>query len=94
MNAATSFAAEHKGQLVIVSALVVYSYAKKKLTAGGIIAAVGTAAVHMLHPWGVPFNLLVGFFVAGTVGTKVCQSLSSLETFEMSSAECGAKPTS
>jgi len=66
------FALQHKGQLAIVTALVVYSAAKNKLTPGGIAAAIVTAGIHMIHPWGVFFNLLVGFFVAGTVGTKVC----------------------
>jgi uncharacterized membrane protein len=64
-------ALQHKGQLGIVTALVVYSAAKNKLTPGGIAAAIVTAGIHMIHPWGVFFNLLVGFFVAGTVGTKV-----------------------
>jgi uncharacterized membrane protein len=64
-------ALQYKGQLGIVTALVVYSAAKNKLTPGGIAAAIVTAGIHMIHPWGVFFNLLVGFFVAGTVGTKV-----------------------
>lgn len=65
------FVLQHKGQLAIVTALVVYSATKNKLTPGGIAAAIVTAGIHMIHPWGVFFNLLVGFFVAGTVGTKV-----------------------
>lgn len=65
------FVFQHKGQIGVVSALVAYSLAKKKLTPGGVAAAVATAVVHMVHPWGVFFNLLVGFFVVGTVGTKV-----------------------
>jgi uncharacterized membrane protein len=69
--AAMDFVLQHKGQLGIVTALVVYSAAKNKLTPGGIAAAIVTAGIHMIHPWGVFFNLLVGFFVAGTVGTKV-----------------------
>ncbi|KAK6008184.1 hypothetical protein QM012_000087 [Aureobasidium pullulans] len=65
------FVLQHKGQLGVVTALVVYSAAKNKLTPGGIIAAIMTAGIHMVHPWGVFFNLLVGFFIAGTVGTKI-----------------------
>ncbi|KAI5195856.1 hypothetical protein AUEXF2481DRAFT_39793 [Aureobasidium subglaciale EXF-2481] len=65
------FALQHKGQLGAVTALVLYSAAKNKLTPGGIVAAVVTAEIHMMHPWGVFFNLLVGFFIAGTVGTKI-----------------------
>lgn len=66
------FGATHPLQLLITSALVVYSLAKKKLTPDGVVAAVGTALVHMLHPWGVFFYLLVAFFLAGTIATKVC----------------------
>lgn len=65
------FVLQHKGQLGAVTALVVYSAAKNKLTPGGIVAAIVTAGIHMVHPWGVFFNLLVGFFIAGTLGTKV-----------------------
>ncbi|KAG9952125.1 hypothetical protein KCU85_g2345, partial [Aureobasidium melanogenum] len=65
------FVLQHKGQLGAVTALVVYSAAKNKLTPGGIVAAIVTAGIHMVHPWGVFFNLLVGFFIAGTLGTKI-----------------------
>ena len=78
------FALQHKGQLAIVTALVVYSAAKNKLTPGGIAAAIVTAGIHMVHPWGVFFNLLVGFFVAGTVGTKVC-----IPDFPLASSDLG-----
>ncbi|THX16808.1 hypothetical protein D6D13_01142 [Aureobasidium pullulans] len=74
MVTAMDFALEHKGQLGIITALVVYSAAKNKLTPAGIAAAIVTAGIHMLHPWGVFFNLLVGFFIAGTVGTKINHS--------------------
>ncbi|THY32412.1 hypothetical protein D6D00_01681 [Aureobasidium pullulans] len=74
MVTAMVFALEHKGQLGIITALVVYSAAKNKLTPAGIAAAIVTAGIHMLHPWGVFFNLLVGFFIAGTVGTKINHS--------------------
>ncbi|KAG9530401.1 hypothetical protein E4T50_05485 [Aureobasidium sp. EXF-12298] len=65
------FVLQHKGQLGVVTALVAYSAAKNKLTPGGIVAAIVTAGIHMVHPWGVFFNLLVGFFIAGTLGTKI-----------------------
>ncbi|TIA05429.1 hypothetical protein D6C82_00144 [Aureobasidium pullulans] len=74
MVTAMDFALEHKGQLGIITALVMYSAAKNKLTPAGIAAAIVTAGIHMLHPWGVFFNLLVGFFIAGTVGTKINHS--------------------
>lgn len=67
-----SFGAEHPLQILITAGLVVYSLAKNKLTGDGIVAAVVTAVIHMLHPWGVFFYLLVTFFMAGTVATKVC----------------------
>lgn len=71
-----AFGAAHPLQITITAGLVVYSVSKKKLTPDGIAAAVVTAVVHMLHPWGVFFYLLVTFFLAGTIATKVCQNLS------------------
>ena len=66
-----AFGAGHPLQILITAGLVAYSSAKKKLTPNGIIAAIVTAVVHMLHPWGVFFYLLVTFFLAGTIATKV-----------------------
>ena len=67
-----SFGAAHPAQITITAGLVAYSFTKKKLTPDGIVAAVVTAVVHMMHPWSVFFYLLVTFFLAGTTATKVC----------------------
>jgi uncharacterized membrane protein len=52
-------------------ALVYRAYSHKSLTPGGIIVAALTAAAHAVHPWNMPFVLLVVFFLAGTYVTKV-----------------------
>ena len=48
------------------------AYSHKSLTPVGIAAAVLTAIAHAIHPWNLPFVLLVVFFLAGTRVTKVC----------------------
>ena len=53
-------------------ALVYRAWSHKTLTPAGIVTAALTAAVHALHPWSLPFILLVVFFLAGTRVTKVC----------------------
>ncbi|KAL1869439.1 hypothetical protein VTK73DRAFT_3143 [Phialemonium thermophilum] len=47
------------------------AYSHKSLTPGGIFAAFLTAIAHAVHPWNLPFALLVVFFLAGTRVTKV-----------------------
>lgn len=47
------------------------AYSKKSLTSGGIVAAALTAIAHAVHPWNLPFVLLVVFFLAGTRVTHV-----------------------
>jgi uncharacterized membrane protein len=49
------------------------AYSKKSLTPGGILAAALTATAHAVHPWNLPFVLLVVFFLAGTRVTHVCK---------------------
>ncbi len=58
--------------------LVYRAYAKKSLTPAGIFAAALTAIAHAVHPWNLPFVLLVVFFLAGTRATHVSRPLSSL----------------
>jgi uncharacterized membrane protein len=53
-------------------ALVYRAWSHKSLKPAGIVVAALTAAVHALHPWNLPFVLLVVFFLAGTRVTKVC----------------------
>ena len=52
-------------------ALVYRAYSRNSLTPLGIVVAALTAAVHAIHPWSLPFALLVVFFLAGTAVTKV-----------------------
>lgn len=55
-------------------ALLCYrAHSKKSLTPGGIFAALLTAIAHAVHPWNLPFVLLVVFFLAGTRATHVRQ---------------------
>lgn len=54
--------------------LVLRAYSKKSLTPGGIVAATLTAIAHAVHPWNLPFVLLVVFFLAGTRATHVSRA--------------------
>jgi uncharacterized membrane protein len=57
---------------VPVTLAIVYRGAShKSLTPAGIVAAVITAAAHAVHPWNLPFALLMVFYLAGTRVTKV-----------------------
>jgi uncharacterized membrane protein len=56
-------------------ALVYRAWSHKSLTPAGIVVAALTAAAHALHPWNLPFVLLVVFFLAGTRVTKVLETL-------------------
>ncbi|KAF2723768.1 hypothetical protein K431DRAFT_282461 [Polychaeton citri CBS 116435] len=69
--AVKAFASTHIPQITATAGLVTFALAKHKLTPGGIVAAILTAFVHMLHPWPVFFWLLVTFFLGGVVVTKV-----------------------
>lgn len=55
----------------ITLAMVYRSWSHKSLTPAGIVAAVLTAAAHAVHPWNLPYALLIVFFLAGTRVTKV-----------------------
>jgi uncharacterized membrane protein len=55
-------------------ALVYRAWSHKSLTPAGIVAAALTAVAHAIHPWNLPFVLLVVFFLAGTRVTKVFQT--------------------
>lgn len=60
----------------ITLGMVYRAHSHKSLTPAGIVAAVFTAIAHAVHPWSLPFTLLIVFFLAGTKVTKVC-SLST-----------------
>jgi uncharacterized membrane protein len=61
----------HIAPLIVTFALVAYSLARNKLTLEGVVAAATTALIHMSHPQPVFFNLLVAFFLTGTIATRV-----------------------
>lgn len=54
-----------------VTALVYRAWSRKSLTPAGLVAAVLTALVHVVHPWSAPFFLLAVFYLGGTSATKV-----------------------
>jgi uncharacterized membrane protein len=54
------------------------AHAHKSLTPAGIVVAALTAAAHAVHPWNLPFVLLVTFFLAGTRVTKVRTEYSTV----------------
>ena len=56
--------------------LVYRAWSHNSLTPAGIVVAVLTATVHALHPWNLPFVLLIVFFLAGTRVTKVRDEFS------------------
>ncbi|KAH6844965.1 integral membrane protein DUF92-domain-containing protein [Chaetomium sp. MPI-CAGE-AT-0009] len=57
--------------------LVYRAYSKKSLTPGGLLAATLTAIAHAVHPWNLPFALLVVFFLAGTRATHVKENIKA-----------------
>ncbi|KAK4669164.1 uncharacterized protein QC763_200580 [Podospora pseudopauciseta] len=58
-------------------ALVYRAYSKNSLTPFGIFAAALTAIAHAVHPWNLPFVLLVVFFLAGTRATHVKENIKA-----------------
>lgn len=67
------------------------AYSKKSLTPAGIFAAFLTAVAHAVHPWNLPFVLLVVFFLAGTRVTHVCR-LNQLSLSPPNSVTNSASP--
>ncbi|KAK0670527.1 integral membrane protein DUF92-domain-containing protein [Cercophora samala] len=63
-------------------ALVYRAYSKKSLTPLGIFAAALTAIAHAVHPWNLPFVLLVVFFLAGTRATHVKENIKATLTLK------------
>ena len=68
------------------AALVYRAYSHKSLTPLGIIVAALTAIAHAVHPWNLPFVLLVVFFLAGTRVTKVKKEVKAQLTLSSSTA--------
>ena len=55
----------------VTLAILYRAWSHKSLTPLGIVTAALTAAAHAVHPWSLPFALLLVFFQAGTRVTKV-----------------------
>jgi len=55
----------------VTLAMVYRAWSHQSLTPAGIVAATLTAVAHAVHPWSLPFALLIVFFLAGTRVTKV-----------------------
>ncbi|KAK2624964.1 hypothetical protein QTJ16_005333 [Diplocarpon rosae] len=73
----------------VTLAMVVRAYSHKSLTPAGIVAAVLTATAHAIHPWSMPFALLIVFFLAGTRVTKVKHDVKAKLTQSASGAAGG-----
>ncbi|KAF8545219.1 DUF92 domain protein [Trichophaea hybrida] len=54
----------------ILLALVYRAHRGNRLTPLGILSAIVTACAHGIHPWNLPFLLLIAFYTLGTAATK------------------------
>ncbi|TQS37259.1 hypothetical protein Golomagni_02275 [Golovinomyces magnicellulatus] len=68
----------------ITLVMVHRAWSKASLTPAGILAAVITAVAHAIHPWNVPFGLLIVFFLTGTRVTKIKHDVKSKLTIRAS----------
>lgn len=73
-------------------ALVYRAYSHKSLTPAGIVAAALTAVAHAVHPWNLPFALLVVFFLAGTRVTKIKKDVKASLTVASRGTSGGEGP--
>lgn len=71
MDTVSNFAKDHAGQLTAVVGLITYGLARKKFTAGGVVAGIVVCMIHMIHPWPAFFWLLTIFVFVGVLVTKV-----------------------
>ncbi|KHJ33030.1 putative integral membrane protein duf92 [Erysiphe necator] len=70
---------------VPITLVMVYrAWSRATLTHAGIVAAILTAGAHAIHPWNLPFGLLITFFLAGTRVTKIKHDLKSKLTIQAS----------
>ncbi|KAI1109009.1 integral membrane protein DUF92-domain-containing protein [Nemania sp. NC0429] len=73
-------------------ALVYRAHSRKSLTPFGIFMAAVTAAVHAIHPWNLPFVLLIVFFLAGTRATAVKKEVKASLTLHAQGSSGGEGP--
>ncbi|KAG0134202.1 integral membrane protein DUF92-domain-containing protein [Tuber indicum] len=69
--------------------LVVRALSRKSLTPTGVLFAVLTAIIHALHPWNLPFVLLISFYALATAATKVKHEVKAKLTISSSGAPGG-----
>lgn len=74
-----------------IAALVYRAYSKKSLTTAGILAATATAIAHAVHPWNLPFVMLVVFFLAGTRVTHVKEDIKAKLTLASTGGMSGGE---
>ncbi|KAK3309158.1 integral membrane protein DUF92-domain-containing protein [Chaetomium strumarium] len=72
--------------------LVYRAWSKKSLTPAGLLAATLTAIAHAVHPWNLPFVLLVVFFLAGTRATHVKENVKANLTLKAGGTSGGEGP--
>ncbi|KAI0395408.1 integral membrane protein DUF92-domain-containing protein [Xylariaceae sp. FL0594] len=72
--------------------LVYRAYSRNSLTPFGIFVAGLTATIHALHPWSLPFVLLVVFFLAGTRATAVKKEVKASLTLHAQGSSGGEGP--
>lgn len=68
------------------------AHSHNSLTPVGIITAALTAIAHGIHPWALPFVLLVVFFLAGTRVTKIKKDVKSNLTMQSNGLGGGESP--
>ncbi|GAW17004.1 hypothetical protein ANO14919_064530 [Xylariales sp. No.14919] len=73
-------------------ALVYRAYSHNSLTPFGLFIAGLTAAVHAIHPWNLPFVLLMVFFLAGTRATAVKKEVKANLTLHAQGSSGGEGP--
>ncbi|KAI9641965.1 hypothetical protein NHQ30_009834 [Ciborinia camelliae] len=73
----------------VTLAMVYRAGSHKSLTPAGIVAAVFTAAAHALHPWNLPFALLIIFYLIGTRVTKIKHDVKAKLTMQSNGTSGG-----
>ncbi|KAI8633747.1 integral membrane protein DUF92-domain-containing protein [Xylariaceae sp. FL1651] len=72
--------------------LVYRAYSHKSLTPFGLFVAALTAIVHAIHPWNLPFVLLIVFFLAGTRATAIKKDVKAGLTLHAQGSSGGEGP--
>ncbi|TLD28857.1 hypothetical protein PspLS_03483 [Pyricularia sp. CBS 133598] len=73
-------------------ALIYRAHSHNSLTPAGLAAAAASAIAHAVHPWNLPFALLVVFFLAGTRVTKIKKNVKANMTVGSQGTSGGEGP--